>query len=167
MVKTRKTRKTRGGGLDENIANAKYDVKVVLFTKKDVSEDFKYDILAKLIDKYENVEIQLNGDLKQYFYFMEDTNLPENLYDKSEVVYKLNTVPDCLKLRKTDFNKDLEKQNRIIDLKLTEFERELHSLFKNSKVKLIDGRPGIHTSDWIKASTNMPYQYAVGLVLDR
>ena len=73
-----------------------------------------------------------------------------------------------MRLKTSDYRPNESTMNNLIDAKLTNFETELRELFKNTRVMLIPGVPGIHSASWIPANfaaAGISYIYAVGLIL--
>lgn len=169
--KNRKTNKRNskslkgGGALNNNVAAATYDVNVVFFSEDEPADDIKKEILDALLTRFKDVTMNPTsmGDD-----FVGVTDLPGELLNKYEISYQINDFPKYLRLKTSDYRPNESTMNNLIDAKLTNFETELSELFKNTRVKLIPGVPGIHSASWIPANfaaAGISYIYAVGLIL--
>jgi len=172
--KTRTKNVKRGGArtrknLLDNVASATYDIKVIMFSEKPVSDKIKMEIYTILKELYgTTVSYEASETPLEWYSFAGVSGLPENLYDKNEVVYTLSIPPDFLKLTVDDYRNNPVVQNNIIDRKLTELENQIRDVLP-PYIKLIGGQPGVHTGDWIKHNDKWkhPYIYKVGLRLAR
>ena len=140
-----------------------YDVNVVFFSENEPADDIKKEIFDVLLARFKHVTINptLVGDNFRV------TDLPNELLNKYEISYKIHDFPDYLRLEKRDYRSNEDSMNNLIDAKLTKFEEELKILFEKTRVMLIPGVPGIHTSYWIPANfsaSGVSYEYTVGLI---
>jgi len=168
----RKTRFTRGGNrnsknLAYNLAAAKYNVNIVLFTELPVPDEIVLEIFTILKKLYgDTVSYQTHETPTEWYSFQEVSGLPANLYDAHEVVYTIDPVPEFLKLTAANYRKDSNSQSNVIDMKLTELENQISNALP-PHIKLIDSPPGVHTDEWINHDDKWqrPYVYKVGLTL--
>lgn len=175
QTQTRKIKKTKklyskslkgGAALNNDVAAATYDVNVVFFSEDEPADDIKKEIFDVLLSQFKDVTTDAKSSMGDSF--VEVTSLPKELLNKYEISYKIHNFPDFLRLKTSDYRKNGNTMNNLIDAKLTRFEQKLSKLFEKTRVKLIPGVPGTHSASWIPANfakAGISYEYSVGLIL--